>query len=821
MRRFAALSLLALVLAACTQTQPPMPTGRIVVKPGYALLTSPGDSIELSAVVLDGNGNTTEDEVTWHSDADVISVDDAGKVTAAGSLGSGYVVARAKGLESAPVLIVVAQTVPGAVLVSDDQVAGEIEPVDPEAEYDLGWQYQVTLTGVDALQAGDLVVGTGELPVGGRVIASTKQPESKQLVTLEIVTLDALFVALKVSESLDLSQVEAVINDEIQEAYAVRELADGAMEFVAIRAPQPTLTTTEVTGTTALGSFECTTDTTFNVELAAAPSFTLNPSFSFDIDYDLSEGGLKKLAASGSVDAAFKFEPTITAAFEGSLKCEVELFVIPIPIGGPLAFIIGGQVPVGTGFELKGKLALAQLGLQTSATGKASLEMGLTCPTSGGDCTNYATGDASLEAQVTPKFPAIDEQFRVEAEFSAYAFADVAIGTRWSKRLRVQALRFTASAKQKLDLATTYAQAANPAYASTFDLSLLAQAKIGKDIEKVIKLLKLKVNALSFDLVNEPLAQSPRGTFIITPTSVTPGSDDELGQLATFHIQLDPVTYLGIDSVEKIEILWKKEGGAGDFTLENGRPNCVDITAGSGQTTFECQTDFLPEHEGEQTFYAFVHAKLFGMSLPVPLEVAIDGKATVNVGEGTVDPNLCEKILGEESIRLDEYGDGVASAPSYRKVSAQSNNGGAKTETHDFIAVVPEDRTLVGQDGYLRVRFRYHLESNGPSETSPAARVGLYPRAKSGSYYTFELRAGAEPLSVTETIERDVYITFAVETPSYLTSSSLNIRADTFRSGGGLVKAEAELLGIVSVLDKNKDPVAVDIICTASGTDYR
>lgn len=454
MRRFAALSLLALVLSACTQTPVPATVSSIVVKPGYALLTTPGASIALSAVVLDGSGVATEYEVSWHSDADVISIDNSGKVTAVGSLGSGYVVARAKGLESAPVLIVVAQTVPGAVLVSDDQVAGEIEPVDPEAEYHFGWQYRVTLTGVDALQTGDLVVGTGELPVGGRVIASTPQQDSAQLVTLEVVTLDALFVALKVRESLDLSQVEPVITEEIQQSYDVRELAGGAMEFVAIHGPRPTLTTTQVTGTRALGPFECTTDTTFNVELTAAPSFTLNPSFSFDIDYDLSEGGLKKLAASGSVDATFKFELTITAVFEGSLKCEVELFVIPIPIGGPLAFIIGGQVPVGTGFELKGKLALAQLGLQTSATGKASLEMGLTCPTSGGDCTNYATGDASLEAQVTPKFPAIDEQFRVEAEFSAYAFADVAIGTRWSRKLRVQALRFTASAKQKLDLAT-------------------------------------------------------------------------------------------------------------------------------------------------------------------------------------------------------------------------------------------------------------------------------------------------------------------------------------------------------------------------------
>src|SRR5690606_22515119 len=388
---------------------------------------------------------------------------------------------KARGLESAPVLILVAQTVPGAVLVTDDQVGGAIEPVDPEAVYDLGWQYSVELTGVVPLAAGDLVVGTGEAPVGGRVLGSTPSG-SAQLVTLEVVTLDELFVALEFEESLDLSRVEPVVPTALEQAYEVRKTEGGGLEFLPRAGAGAALTPSQAVGTRALGPFECKTDTAFNVELAATPSFTLVPSFSFDVDYDLAEGGLKKLAATGSVDATFKFEPTLTAAFEGSLKCEIELFVVPIPIGGPLAFILGGQVPVGGGFELKGKLTLAQLGLQTSAEGKANLSMGINCPVAGGDCNNFATGDASLEAQVSPKFPDIDEQFRVEAEFSAYAFADVAVGSRLFRRLRVQALRFTASAKQNLDLSTAYAQVADPGLASAFDLSLVVQAKIGEDI---------------------------------------------------------------------------------------------------------------------------------------------------------------------------------------------------------------------------------------------------------------------------------------------------------------------------------------------------
>lgn len=748
MMRSAVFLCLTVLLVACGQTQAPAPTGSIEVTPGYALLVSPGQSVELTAVVFDGAGMATTDEVTWQADSNaVVTVDANGVASAVASVGSAQIVAKARGLESAPVLILVAQTVPGAVLVTDDQVGGAIEPVDPEAVYDLGWQYSVELTGVVPLAAGDLVVGTGEAPVGGRVLSSTPSGPA-QLVTLEIVTLDELFVALVIDQSLDLSHVEPEVPAALAQAYEIRETTSGALEFMSREATVANLTPNQVAGTRALGPFECETDTDFNVELAAAPSFTLTPSFSFDFEYDLAEGGLKKLAAAGSVDATFKFEPTFTAAFEGSLKCEVELFVIPVPIGGPIALVLGGQVPVGAGFELKGKLAVAQVGLQTSAEGKANLSMGINCPVAGDDCETFATGDASLEAKVTPKFPDIDEQFRVEAEFSAYAFADVAVGARLFKRLRVQALRFTASAKQKLDLSTAYAQVSDVGYSSSFDLSLVVQAKIGSDIEKVMKLLKLKVNALSIDLLNVPLAKSPRGSLTISPASVRPGSGGEPGQQATFRVQLDPVTYLGIDSVDKVEIFWKKDGELSEFTLEGGRPGCAEIPATSGQTTFECQADFLPEHEGVLTFYAFVHARLFGVTLPVPLEVANDGKDTVRVDRDVTTPPIgvegyvrgyinamaqasCDGDGGDEAvedIQTDRF-EGVASYTKSLFATAQreivDDNGDPQKVSGDVSITLNVQTTVDGAGNLAEVKGTASGSGQGQASNSQIDNYGV------------------------------------------------------------------------------------------------
>ena len=46
---------------------------------------------------------------------------------------------------------------------------------------------------------------------------------------------------------------------------------------------------------------------------------------------------------------------------------------------------------------------------------------------------------------------------------------------------------------------------------------------------------------------------------------------------------------------------------------------------------FTCQTDFLEADAGSQTFHAFVNARIFGVPVPASLEVAPDGKASVQV----------------------------------------------------------------------------------------------------------------------------------------------------------------------------------------------
>jgi hypothetical protein len=315
------------------------------------------------------------------------------------------------------------------------------------------------------------------------------------------------------------------------------------------------------------------------------------------------------------------------------------VFKLPLPIGF-IGLFVGIRVPVGIGFELEGKIEIAEIGFDVSAHAEATAELGLLCPAAGGECTGMTSFDTPPpEYDFELIAPDPSEQFKLELSGKGYVFARPSIGASFSQKAQFEFLAASTGVKQSVDLAAATRQASDAEYASGFKLDFLLDIGPGKDltaaIEKLGDLLGVNLGIVTESLtvdIDKPIAESPNGTFTITPATVQPGNDEQLGEMVTFTVELDPVTYMGIGSVERVEIFWKKDDGAGGFTLEPGRPGCTDIVASPGQTTFECQTDFLEEHTGKQTFYAFVHAKLFGIPLPVPLEVVEDGMKLLQVG---------------------------------------------------------------------------------------------------------------------------------------------------------------------------------------------
>jgi hypothetical protein len=615
------------------------PVASLAIVPGSILLPGSGSAHQLAVRAYDEAGRPTQADVQWtSSDPAVVSVTAAGAATATSEGGSAQITASAAGIVSAPVLALVATPADGAILVADGQVTRGPEAADPNADYGIGWRYTVTLDGIDVPEVGAMIIGTGQTALGGRVVSVAQVGDDVSL-TLEVVTIEAMFERMQLSETMDLSNAEVSVPAEVARDFAVQRLAGGAIVFR--RRSSDTLRTGSWSSVRSmeaasdleftLGPFKCKVEATVApLQLTGAATFTITPNLNFTLDYDTEAGGLQRLALQGAVEAKISAEPRLESSFETKVDCGAKLAQIALPIGGPLALIFGGQVPIGVGFEINGKTTIANTGLRFELTADAATEIGIDCES--GPCEMINTLDSGASGSFEPVLPDPTEQFRVDLRIFPYGFAKLTIGNPFLTALQFETFDVRAGLAQLLDFAPVSLQVENAGYGSGFRLSVFGQAKAGSKLDSFLDMLQISLVKVEARL-EIPLAESPRGTFLITPASVRPGNDIQVGDRATFTVSLDHASYLGFQAVDAVELFWRKAAEDGGLTLESGRPGCTTMNSSPGQTTFTCETDFLEEHTGTQTFYAFIHARIFGLPIPIPLEIAADGYARLDVGE--------------------------------------------------------------------------------------------------------------------------------------------------------------------------------------------
>jgi hypothetical protein len=593
--------------------------------PGALLLPAPGDTAGLRVVGITASGDTTEvdDAVSWTSSTPGIVVVSAAGVATAQTLGTAVVTAQAGGLTSSPILALVAQPATGALLVSDDQVIGAITPVDPAASYVPGWQYRVRLRGVSP-EVNQVVLASGGAPVGGRVVSVSPAADGDVDVVLALLSLGGMFADLSVDVQVPLANAPVI----------VPRASIGRAAKPAPRAPG--VAERQIEQEFSIGRFDCKAEippafqfplTVDNFDVEVFPQLTL--------DLRIVRSGLRRLVVHGSVAAQISANPLITAALEAKAECLFTARVIILPIGGPISLIIGGQVPVGVGIEAGTKATFGQLGFDAFYEASLTAEFGIDCTA---ECDVVADMTASPpEGFFKPRLPTFEDDLRFEVTGSAFGFAKLTVGNPFLRQLRFEVVELKAGLTQKFELAGRSAQANDAAYASTFALRPFLEFKTSSKLQAVANLLEVTLADLSFAPELPVISQSPRGSFTITPGTVVAGDGSSLGQMATFTVTLDPVTYLGAYAVESVE-LFRRVTSGGTTTLEPGRPGCTRVQAAQDQTVFTCQATFLEEHAGSQEFFAFVNARIFGVPMPTLLEVASDGKAVVVVTTGGPPP---------------------------------------------------------------------------------------------------------------------------------------------------------------------------------------
>ena len=642
MRKLSTVTLIAVALTACGDgpTDPP-PAGAgvvLVVAPGALLLAESGETQRLEAYAVDADGDSTlVDAAFQSSDPSVVSIGADGVATGGATLGSAQIVATSGGLTSAPILVLRATPAAGALLVADSQVVGAITAVDPAAVYGPGWQYRVRLRGVTPA-VGQVVLASGGAAIGGRAVSVGAAGGDVDAV-LALLTIDEMFDQLAVDEQLSLQNAELSVADALRATFEVRRAATGTVRLnprtglrpftASVSRPSPNVTAIEQEFD--LGPFDCKAEVppafTFPLTLDV---FSLELNQTLSLDLVIADASLQRFVIEGGIAPRITANPRLTAALEAKAECKVQIATLILPIGGPLALIVGGQVPLGVGFEVGAKASFGQLGIDAFLESSIAAEFGIDCAAG---CRVVADiGGTAPGGFFKPILPSLGTDVRFELAASAFGWGDLTIGNRFFQALQFKTVEMKAGLEQKFELAAPEVQAADAAYASSYALKPVIEAKAAANLTPIANLLRINLATLTYAPELPTISQSARGTFTITPASVAPGDGTQLGDLATFTVNLTDATYFGAYAIEAVQIRWRRMVGE-TLVLESGRPGCTDLAAAQDQVTFICETDFLTEHEGEQTFHAFVKTRIWGIPVPVPLEIAADARASTTVGQ--------------------------------------------------------------------------------------------------------------------------------------------------------------------------------------------
>jgi hypothetical protein len=596
------------------------PTIKVVVDHSSILLDGVGQSADLSAQVRDSLGAPLSAIIGWSSSApDKVRVDSTGRIEAL-EIGSAQIFAEADGVRSLPVFVVVVQTVPGTVLVTDAQVVSVGPPLNlaPGTIPGPGTRYEVRLRNLAATPApGTVMLAAEEALVAGKV-AEVRDDAGELIVTLELAPLYELLADYDIDWTIDLASFDLIPATGENPAAAARAPGDRA------QAQAVTLAAARVRPR-ALGTRAPPFDCEAQIE---ARLLTRQISMSVTGEPQLvveDAPGRTKRAITGTLKLTGSAKLKLDAQFGGSGTCKAEA-TVNIPVGGIIAVVLMPSVRIGVAASLSGSLSVVPA--EVAATGSVGVSgvYGWECGGATPDCRALEQTTPINEFKLTggttlPGSPGM----RVDLTGQLYAF--LALDVTFLLVLPKELLVAKFGPEQVLDLGFPNDQALLPNYASKYDLKLKGVLEPGSAISDHIKNLIDDENvSLSFGAETSiDISESPKGTLSVDKTTVAQDAP------VVFTVDLRPTTtnYFLLDyNVTGVE-LWRRKADETDFTLFKTIP-----VSASNQTRFTYQWTPAAADLGENEFAAFVDTKF-----PVPvLEVEPDSIRKVTVSCFSVAP---------------------------------------------------------------------------------------------------------------------------------------------------------------------------------------
>jgi hypothetical protein len=447
------------------------------------------------------------------------------------------------------VLALVATAAPGVTLVSDEQITSDPVATDPTAEPSFNNTYQVTLAGVSA-KVGDLLIGTGEEPLAGKVVAVDGSD-----FTMALVPLPELLPDLEFEQVIDLANAPIQVPAEIARLYDVKRTGNtfdftpkpDFMQLVGRLPPASPAPIAAVgglfaagpTGTYMLPFEECETSlSSLPIALSDPPGFSMEINPSLDIAWSPDDELLHWLVRAepkASVNVGLK----INAQLEGKVECKATFFEYIIPIGGALSWFVSGKVPIGVGFELGGKVVLASATVGGKIEGKAKVALGIDCPATGNCSLVHSLDNFKVEPKWTFSAPNIGN-VRLQPSFEVNGFVKAAVGNPFLQALTLDFAKAKVGGKFGADWSPRESQIADADYRSEYKLTLEAGVSIGTKLGEIAEKLGLGEIAAADVKISTDLYHSPTGKLTTDKASYA------AGETVNATVKFDPPENLNI-----------------------------------------------------------------------------------------------------------------------------------------------------------------------------------------------------------------------------------------------------------------------------------
>lgn len=563
---------LSLLLACGGPTEPPGPTlSRIEIGSGGILFTGIGGSRQLSATAYSSTGAEMPDvEVSWHStNPSAVVVTSSGVVSASADVGSAQIIARSGSVSSAPILVMVAELVEGAVTVSDSQVVVPFEEVDAQAAFGPGFQYTVGLNGASSLAIGQIVVGDGSAPIVGRVMGI-----AGDIVTLEVVPIDEVFASLDLDQSIDLANAPLEVLEGVEEFFDVSTAAGGGLvfelknELIGSAGLRPA----QAGGLYQVGPFTCvSTSPTLLAELSLlSASITVSNDVEVDAAWNLQT---KQIVVESKPRVSLAMSIRLTGPTDEfrRITCNAMLFEPVMEIPGAYTVYLTASLPTGVGFEIAGSALPSGSGIDVAGNIHADLTSGFICQGLSCQCPQVPA-----VATVTPRIahvaPSLPDGIvaTIDAQVFAYTSTRLGIvaraasmagaGHQSSRRFTEELMSMRAGTMTSASLANERTQAQALSFEPSYEAVRVVRLEEGSISAEAASLMQLP---FAVDLDCGTLVDLAGGPASATSIVMDKDGGFAQGEQVTVEVSLDPSRrdYLGGNNVTKVELYEVGEAG--------------------------------------------------------------------------------------------------------------------------------------------------------------------------------------------------------------------------------------------------------------------